>query len=145
MAQHKGQIRISVAEKKLLFSFCYYTVAGIIALVYFGFATASADGFMNAAFAVFDCEMVGFSSNSTRSHCEKQYDELERFSNNWLSLTTFLLLTMAPTVSLLFVFNGKKMKESISLCLHARELDTSARFFRSPTTRTYQTIPAGAN
>ena len=53
------QLRISTAEKKLLFSFCYYVVVGIVAMVYFAFATANAEDFINAALVLFDCEAVG--------------------------------------------------------------------------------------
>ena len=144
MARKKNrlQLRISMAEKKLLFSFCYYVVVGIIAMMYFAFATAGAKNFMNAALVVFDCEAVGmFSKND---NCHKHYKELSKYSNNWLSTATFLMLSFAPAVSLLFVFNIKKMKERITMCLYNdRERSSLARNFRSPTTITYQTYPVG--
>ena len=138
------QLRISTAEKKLLFSFCYYVVVGIVAMVYFGFATAGAKDFIYAAFILFDCEAVGYLSDKD-NNCQDQYNRLHKYSNNWLSTVTFLLLTFAPTVSLMFVFNIKKMKEKIAMCLYNdRERSSLARNFRSSaTTSTYQTFPVG--
>lgn len=136
MSRPKGQLRITTTEKKLLFSFCFYVVIGVVALVYFGLATANTEMFIQSSLALFDCEAWG------KVDCKEWYKQLRKYSNNWISASTFILLTFAPAVSLLFSISPKKLKEKISVCLHnIRDTGLSTQAsFRSLTTRTYQTF-----
>lgn len=110
-----SQHRISMTEKKLLCSFCNYTIVGVVALLYFGLGTAFGDDFVLAAFTVFLCQASGWAE----SNCKEQMDKLREYSNNWLSTITFTLLTFAPVVSFLFIFNCRQVKKTLSLVLES--------------------------
>ena len=127
-SHHRGHLRISTAEKKLLFVFCYYSVAGVVALVSFGLHTnaSNAQQYKKVLFEYFDCEATGVNPMDS-NHCNKEFFNILYYSYPILFTITILLVTFAPVVYLIFLFNWKLFKEKMLCCLRLLFINSFVR------------------
>ena len=110
----KKHMRISTAEKKLLFILSYYVVFGIVILIYFSLSSNDEDIFLDAAETYFICEASGNASSCSRS-------EFEQYTHPILATATYLLMGLIPVFILIFTVNWSQTSARIGrLCHHQK-------------------------
>ena len=110
----KRQIRISTVEKKLLFIFIYYVLAGTVALICFGLHTNQniVKQYKQSLTSYFDCEVSGLHPQDV-NRCEKSFAEIQKHSFPLLFTIMILFVSLAPVVYLTFLFNWNLFKSKM--------------------------------
>ena len=96
----KTPIKIGPAERKILLVFLYYISLGAVALTSFTLATKYLSHNVAATLQYFDCEKSG--RNSTCDLVVKQFP--------MVTLTSYVLLGLFPTINLVFAVNIRELK-----------------------------------
>ena len=110
----KRQIRISAVEKKLLFIFCYYIIAKMVALICFGLHTNQSivKQYKQSLTSYFDCESSGIHPGDI-NRCKRKFDSIEVHSFPLLFTVMILFVSLAPVVYLTFLFNWNLFKSKM--------------------------------
>lgn len=119
VTENKPLFALSVAEKKLLFVFLYYTVFASIILAYFGVSNGDQTNFIQATAIYFACELGG---HDPENPCPKNY---EQYTYPGLAATSYMLMGFIPAVNLIFVVHFHKLQQTLSRCCKRR---SSAHF-----------------
>ena len=121
----KSSLGISTAEKKILFVLCYYVIFAVIMLVYFGFATADADSFIEALETYLRCQALGHLPNQT-SQCDPK--EYQQYIYPELAAATYFLLGFVSTANLMFVINWSTVTKFCSRYYRKKAKSSKLKF-----------------
>ena len=94
-------------------------------LVYFGFATADTDLFVEALEVYFRCQALGHLPNET-SQCDPK--EYQQYIYPELSATTYFLMGFLTTANLTFVVNWSTITKFCSRYYHKKEKSSNVMF-----------------
>lgn len=126
MTESKPLFALSVAEKKLLFVFLYYTIFASIILAYFGVANGDQTNFIRATAIYFTCEAGG---HDPENPCPKNY---EQYTYPGLAATSYMLMGFIPAVNLIFVVHFHKLQQALLRCYKRHLLRRSSTHFDHP-------------
>ena len=105
--------RISCAEKKLLFTFCYYVLVGIFTLIHSNMFLSNWNELSIAYNEYFYCQSTGV--NPMQPHmCDDLLANIHSHSFPVLAMITSLMIGAAPIVNLLFVANFKVISTKLT-------------------------------
>lgn len=91
---------------KLLFALAYYSLFGVVMLLYFSLVTATQNEYINNLTEYFECEAFGVSPNTTA--CPKKY---ERYNYIPLAVATYTLMGLVSTVILFYAVNWRALAQ----------------------------------
>lgn len=108
-----SQLRISSTEKRLLFTFCYYVVMGMVILVHSNIILRNWFLLLDSYEDYFGCQLKGVDPMLPHK-CDELLVQAENYSVPELAIITSLTTGAAPVVNLLFVVNFNLIRKKIS-------------------------------
>lgn len=123
---------MTTPEKKLLFSFIFYSLFAIIVVVYTSLASHNPD---KKIFNYFQCEAKGNTSN-----CEKEQNALIQAGYPYLTNILEVLLGMIPFVNLVFVVNWNYLKEKIKQQIEKNKMYVTLNEGEEPLSTNYKSM-----
>ena len=105
----RQQLRMNMAEIKILIALCYYFLLGAFILAAITIPASNHSNFIADILEYFLCESTG--TNPNKKVCERKF---EKFDSRMVILATFLIVGMFPIVNLLYVLNVQEIKKILS-------------------------------
>ena len=107
------QTAISIPERKILISLCYYVVLTVFVLTSFTLSVRNIEPFSKELRGHFACEQLGQDPENPML-CDRQ--RFRRLAYPEVTAVAFVLLGLFPVVNLVYVLNVKELKEKWKVC-----------------------------
>ena len=104
---------ISIPERKILISLCYYVVLTVFVLTSFTLSIRNIEPFSKERRGHFACEQLGQDPENPML-CDRQ--RFRRLAYPKVTAVAFVLLGLFPVVNLVYVLNVKELKKKWKVC-----------------------------